>query len=50
MLDANSTSDGEEFFATPLYFAWKRGRYRYFDGCLYVMGLLHCSGRPPLAP
>ncbi len=20
------------------------GKYRYFDGCLYMMGLLHCSG------
>jgi oligosaccharide reducing-end xylanase len=22
-----------------------RGRWRYYDGCLYLMGLLHCSGR-----
>jgi oligosaccharide reducing-end xylanase len=22
-----------------------RGRWRYYDGCLYVLGLLHCSGR-----
>ena len=21
------------------------GKYRYYDGCLYMMGLLHCSGR-----
>jgi oligosaccharide reducing-end xylanase len=21
------------------------GRWRYYDGCLYVMGLLHCAGR-----
>ena len=21
------------------------GKYRYYDGCLYVMGLLHCSGK-----
>ena len=22
-----------------------RGRWRYYDGCLYVFGLLHCSGQ-----
>ncbi len=22
-----------------------RGRWRYYDGCLYLMGLLHCSGK-----
>ena len=21
------------------------GKYRYYDGCLYMMGLLHCSGK-----
>ena len=21
-----------------------KGKYRYYDGCLYMMGLLHCSG------
>ena len=22
-----------------------KGEYRYYDGCLYMMGLLHCSGK-----
>ena len=22
-----------------------KGKYRYYDGCLYMMGLLHCSGK-----
>jgi oligosaccharide reducing-end xylanase len=22
-----------------------RGRWRYYDGCLYLLGLLHCSGK-----
>ncbi len=22
-----------------------RGRWRYYDGCLYLFGLLHCSGK-----
>ena len=30
----------EEFWNAPI----PTGQYRYYDGMLYLLGLLHCSG------
>ena len=38
---ATSWAHLDQFWGTAI----PEGQYRYYDGCLYMMGLLHCSGK-----
>ena len=38
---ASSWAHLNHFWDTPI----PNGQYRYYDGCLYLFGLLHCSGK-----
>lgn len=42
---AASTSHAWDFLDDFWNISPTTGKYRYYDGCLYMMGLLHCSGK-----